>query len=38
MRAVVRSHELPGFAPRIALRLTEAPVEDPERLVGVGTL
>ncbi|MEU6977390.1 MULTISPECIES: LLM class flavin-dependent oxidoreductase [unclassified Streptomyces] len=38
MRAVVRSHELPGFAPRIALRLTTAPVDDPERLAGVGTL
>ncbi|MFJ9809960.1 TIGR03619 family F420-dependent LLM class oxidoreductase [Streptomyces sp. NPDC101158] len=38
LRSVVERHELPGFAPRIALRLTDAPVEDPERPAGVGTL
>ncbi|MFI9326226.1 LLM class flavin-dependent oxidoreductase [Kitasatospora sp. NPDC052868] len=29
---------VPAFAPRIALRLTEAPVEGPDRLAGVGTI
>lgn len=38
MRSVLRSHDLPGFAPRIALRLTTTPVDTPERPVGVGTL
>ncbi|MET9505494.1 LLM class flavin-dependent oxidoreductase [Streptomyces sp. NPDC006622] len=38
MRAVVTGHSLPGFAPRIALRLTPAPIDDPERLAGTGTL
>ncbi|MEU4077065.1 LLM class F420-dependent oxidoreductase [Streptomyces venezuelae] len=39
MRSVLRSHDVPGFAPRIALRLTTTPVDDtPERPVGVGTL
>ncbi|MFG3345455.1 LLM class flavin-dependent oxidoreductase [Streptomyces sp. NPDC048018] len=38
MRSVVERHRLPGLAPRIALRLTDAPVEDPERPAGVGTL
>ncbi|MFC9388887.1 TIGR03619 family F420-dependent LLM class oxidoreductase [Streptomyces venezuelae] len=38
MRSVLRSHEVPGFAPRIALRLTTTPVDTPERPVGVGTL
>ncbi|MFJ9582059.1 LLM class flavin-dependent oxidoreductase [Streptomyces sp. NPDC101191] len=38
LRSVVERHDLPGLAPRIALRLTDAPVEDPERPAGVGTL
>ncbi|MFE5944521.1 TIGR03619 family F420-dependent LLM class oxidoreductase [Streptomyces sp. NPDC056480] len=38
MRAVLADHTLPGFAPRIALRLTTAPVDDPERPAGVGTV
>ncbi|MEU9074667.1 LLM class flavin-dependent oxidoreductase [Kitasatospora sp. NPDC048538] len=38
MREVLAQHELPGFAPRIALRLTAAPVGDPDRPAGVGTL
>ncbi|MFI8962004.1 LLM class flavin-dependent oxidoreductase [Streptomyces sp. NPDC053493] len=38
MRSVVTRHELPGFAPRIALRATAAPVDTPERPAGVGTL
>ncbi|MEU6593121.1 LLM class flavin-dependent oxidoreductase [Streptomyces sp. NPDC046881] len=38
MRAVVRRHALPGFAPRIALRVTSAPVDASERPAGVGTV
>ncbi|MEU3729825.1 LLM class flavin-dependent oxidoreductase [Streptomyces sp. NPDC033538] len=38
MRSVLAQHTLPGFAPRIALRLTGTPVDDPERIAGVGTL
>ncbi|MEU4570952.1 LLM class flavin-dependent oxidoreductase [Nonomuraea sp. NPDC023979] len=38
MASVVAGHTLPGFVPRIALRLTTTPVDDPERLAGVGTL
>ncbi|GGR96575.1 MULTISPECIES: LLM class flavin-dependent oxidoreductase [Streptomyces] len=38
MRAVLRRHALPGFAPRIALRVTSAPVDASDRLAGVGTL
>ncbi|MFI2608679.1 LLM class flavin-dependent oxidoreductase [Kitasatospora sp. NPDC018619] len=38
MRAALAEHPLPGFAPRIALRPTPAPVEDPERPAGVGTV
>ncbi|MFE2876406.1 LLM class flavin-dependent oxidoreductase [Streptomyces roseus] len=38
MRSVVTAHTLPAFAPRIALRLTTAPVSGPERLAGTGTL
>ncbi|MFJ8624172.1 LLM class flavin-dependent oxidoreductase [Kitasatospora sp. NPDC093550] len=38
MRSVLAEHPVPGFAPRIALRLTTAPVEDPERPAGVGTV
>jgi len=29
---------VPALAPRIALRLTDAPVTDPDRLAGVGTI
>ncbi|MEU8385206.1 LLM class flavin-dependent oxidoreductase [Streptosporangium sp. NPDC048865] len=29
---------MPGFAPRIALRLTEAPITDPGRIAGEGTI
>ncbi|MFG3224982.1 LLM class flavin-dependent oxidoreductase [Kitasatospora sp. NPDC048194] len=38
MRSVLAEHALPGFAPRIALRLTDAPVTGPERPAGVGDL
>ncbi|GJF34948.1 F420-dependent oxidoreductase [Kitasatospora sp. NE20-6] len=38
MRAVLTDHSLPAFAPRIALRLTDAPVDDPLRIAGVGTV
>ncbi|MFI0924653.1 LLM class flavin-dependent oxidoreductase [Streptomyces sp. NPDC021012] len=38
MRAVLRRHALPGFAPRIALRVTSTPVDAPDRPVGVGTV
>ncbi|WP_329576106.1 LLM class flavin-dependent oxidoreductase [Kitasatospora sp. NBC_01250] len=38
MRAVLADHSVGGFAPRIALRLTTAPVDDPERPAGVGTI
>ncbi|MFH8380958.1 LLM class flavin-dependent oxidoreductase [Kitasatospora sp. NPDC018058] len=38
MRSVLASHTLPGFAPRTALRLTDHPVDDPERPAGVGDL
>jgi alkanesulfonate monooxygenase SsuD/methylene tetrahydromethanopterin reductase-like flavin-dependent oxidoreductase (luciferase family) len=36
MRSVLAGNALPGFAPRIALRLADAPVEDAERPAGVG--
>ena len=38
MRSVLTDHELPGFSPRIALRITDTLVEDAERPAGVGTL
>ncbi|MFD4654055.1 LLM class flavin-dependent oxidoreductase [Kitasatospora sp. NPDC058444] len=38
MRSVLADHPMPGFAPRIALRPTTAPVDDPERPAGVGTV
>lgn len=38
MRSVLTDHDVPGFAPRIALRLTDAPVEEAERPAGVGDL
>ncbi|MFE6225351.1 LLM class flavin-dependent oxidoreductase [Streptomyces sp. NPDC057854] len=39
MRAILRRHTaLPGFAPRIALRVTDAPVDAPDRPAGTGTL
>ncbi|WP_035794548.1 LLM class flavin-dependent oxidoreductase [Kitasatospora mediocidica] len=38
LRTVVTNHALPAFAPRIALRLTSTPIDDPERLAGTGTL
>lgn len=38
MREILAEHELPGFAPRLAFRLTDAPVDDPERPAGVGSL
>ncbi|MET8544836.1 LLM class flavin-dependent oxidoreductase [Kitasatospora sp. NPDC004799] len=38
MRSVLTRHRLPAFAPRIALRITDAPVTGPERPAGVGTL
>ncbi|MGF1427008.1 TIGR03619 family F420-dependent LLM class oxidoreductase [Kitasatospora sp. LaBMicrA B282] len=38
MSEVLADHALPGFAPRIALRLTGAPGDDPERPAGVGSI
>ncbi|MFJ9201091.1 LLM class flavin-dependent oxidoreductase [Streptomyces flaveolus] len=38
MRAVLRRHALPGFAPRIALRVTSAQVDACDRPAGVGTV
>ncbi|MEV4561766.1 LLM class flavin-dependent oxidoreductase [Kitasatospora sp. NPDC049285] len=38
MREVLERHALPGFAPRVALRITAAPVDDPARPAGVGSL
>ncbi|MFD8274752.1 LLM class flavin-dependent oxidoreductase [Streptomyces flaveolus] len=38
MRAVLRRHALPGFVPRIALRVTSAPVDACDRPAGVGTV
>lgn len=38
VRDAVTSCKLPGFAPRISLRVTEAPVHGPERLAGVGSI
>lgn len=38
MRTVLTNNALPAFAPRIALRMTGTPVDDPERPAGVGTL
>jgi alkanesulfonate monooxygenase SsuD/methylene tetrahydromethanopterin reductase-like flavin-dependent oxidoreductase (luciferase family) len=38
LRSALDSHSLPGFAPRIALRLTSAPVTDAERPPGVGSI
>ncbi|MFJ9516804.1 LLM class flavin-dependent oxidoreductase [Kitasatospora sp. NPDC101801] len=36
--AAAEHRPVPGFAPRIALRLTPAPVTGPERLAGEGTV
>ncbi|MGY4976728.1 LLM class flavin-dependent oxidoreductase [Streptomyces sp. 900105755] len=38
MRSVLADNALPGFAPRIALRLTDAPAEEDGRPAGVGDL
>ncbi|MEU1166670.1 LLM class flavin-dependent oxidoreductase [Streptomyces sp. NPDC005921] len=38
MRSVLADNALPGFAPRIALRQTDAPVREAERPAGVGDL
>ncbi|KJS55583.1 LLM class flavin-dependent oxidoreductase [Streptomyces rubellomurinus] len=38
MRAILAEQPMPGFAPRIALRPTAAPVDDPDRPAGVGTV
>ncbi|WP_043619228.1 LLM class flavin-dependent oxidoreductase [Nonomuraea candida] len=38
IRAAVTEHGLSGFAPRIFLRLTTAPVVDAERPAGVGSI
>ncbi|MFJ9901092.1 LLM class flavin-dependent oxidoreductase [Streptomyces sp. NPDC091280] len=38
MRSVLADNPMPGFAPRIALRQTDAPVQEAERPAGVGTL
>ncbi|MDI5980030.1 TIGR03619 family F420-dependent LLM class oxidoreductase [Amycolatopsis magusensis] len=36
--AAVEGRPAPAFAPRIILRLTDAPIEGPERLAGEGTI
>ncbi|MDJ0345665.1 LLM class flavin-dependent oxidoreductase [Streptomyces sp. H10-C2] len=38
LRSALTNHSLPAFAPRIALRLTTTPINDPERLAGTGTI
>jgi alkanesulfonate monooxygenase SsuD/methylene tetrahydromethanopterin reductase-like flavin-dependent oxidoreductase (luciferase family) len=38
LRAALAEHAVPALAPRIALRVTATPVDDPDRLAGVGTL
>ncbi|MEU6372354.1 LLM class flavin-dependent oxidoreductase [Streptomyces sp. NPDC046909] len=38
LRSTRRAHPDLPFAPRIALRLTTTPVDDPDRLAGTGTL
>lgn len=38
LRATLAGHSSPAFAPRIALRLTATPVDDPERPAGTGTI
>ncbi|MFE9921626.1 LLM class flavin-dependent oxidoreductase [Streptomyces sp. NPDC005774] len=38
LRSALANHSMRAVAPRIALRLTAAPVDDPERPLGVGTL
>ncbi|QKW19655.1 LLM class flavin-dependent oxidoreductase [Kitasatospora sp. NA04385] len=38
MRDVLAAHPLPGFAPRIAFRLTPAPATGADRPAGTGTL
>lgn len=38
MRSVLADNALPGFAPRIALRLSDAPVQEAERPAGLGDL
>ena len=38
LRDAVTKHTLPALAPRIALRLTDSPDGDPERLAGTGSL
>jgi len=38
LREARAAYEMPAFAPRIALRLTDEPIDDPERLAGTGTV
>ncbi|WP_327289751.1 LLM class flavin-dependent oxidoreductase [Streptomyces sp. NBC_01198] len=38
LRSALARHTPPSLAPRISLRLTGAPVDDPERLAGTGTI
>ncbi|NIH88632.1 LLM class flavin-dependent oxidoreductase [Amycolatopsis granulosa] len=38
LRSAVTNHSLPAFAPRIVLRLTTTPVNDPDRPAGSGTI
>jgi probable F420-dependent oxidoreductase len=38
MRSILADHPMPGFAPRIALRLTDTVVDDADRPAGVGTV
>ena len=38
LRTALAAHPVPALTPRIALRLTGQPVDDPGRLAGVGTL
>ncbi|MFG1808133.1 LLM class flavin-dependent oxidoreductase [Streptomyces sp. NPDC049040] len=38
LRSALAGHPPQAFAPRISLRVTDAPVDDPERLAGHGTI
>jgi len=38
LRDKLTRHKLPAFTPRITLRLTSSPVQDPERPAGTGSL
>ncbi|MCK2218751.1 LLM class flavin-dependent oxidoreductase [Actinomadura sp. ATCC 31491] len=38
MAAIAGERPVPGFAPRVVLRITDAPVTGPDRLAGEGTI